>query len=268
MADLGTGGFRDNTVPLSNDVPNRASDQNLLRAGLLGSTTQSLYRGYMVTAPSGSAQTAGTQRTPYTFNFHFNPTNVNFAYDFNDSMLTPEQRAQTGVQDDGVPLLVSGASVSFTMVLDRSLEIAAVPQGLDSTGNLGVLHDIRVLQKLVGSLDSGTNGQPNGTIVSVPVTVVFSESTGGAASPAGSLTAIGLNFTGYLTMMDVDFQIFNYNMIPYRAEVRIVIRKIFDPIPDNGTGTGEVVGQNTPAEITAANDAAEAGGGRKYVGGD
>lgn len=227
---FGSGGTADGSVPNSNWPTNRASDFNLTQSGLLTGQSQAsaignrLYRGYLRSV----ASTASDQS--YIFNFHYNPTEINFAYDFNEDQLTAEA---LGTEQSSVPNLVGGASVSFTMRLDRTQEMAAISQGADSPGNLGVLHDLRVLQKLVGALDSGSDGKTNGQIVSVPVNVVFSNQLGNPVAPTeATLTSTGLNFRGYITGMQVTFTQFNYLMVPNRADVDVVVRKVFEPNPN------------------------------------
>lgn len=289
MADesdiFGAGGIADSTAPLSNNPPNRVSDFNLIRAGLLGQydglagsslagvTPSSpgapmLYRGYLVSTQgmvlNSKGQDAKKQPPKYYFGFHYNPTEINFAYDMNEDTLTPEA---LGGENAAITNLVGGASVSFQMRLDRTLEMAAISQGPDSPGNLGVLHDMRVLQKLVGGLDSGGSGNSNGQIISVPVNVVFSNQLGNSVAPTEAvLTSTGLNFRGYLTSMQVTFTQFNYLMVPTRAEVDVIIRKVFNPGTTNSADDPAALGDpntNKPGTQPGFSSGAV---GRSYAG--
>lgn len=225
------GGITDRTTPTQNSPPNLVADYNLGQSGILDPTGRviALYRGYLKSI-------SGSKPSMY-FGFHYNPTEINFAYDFDESQLTPIQVDSASV---GIPRLVGGASVSFTMRLDRTRELAAISQGPDSPGNLGVIHDMRVLQKLVGGLDAtNKDGSKNtGQMNSIPVTVAFSNQLGNAVNPTDSeLTSTGLNFRGWITSFQVTFTQFNYLMVPSRANVDVTIRKVFDPSPDTSPGS-------------------------------
>lgn len=163
-----------------------------------------LARGYMKNL-SGSKT--------ITFNFMYNPPEVIYGYDISEQQLSPDE-LENNPAFAGIPYLVNGASISFMLYFDRSVEMAERPMGPiadTSPMRLGVLHDLAVYERLVGDIS-------NGTVVSKPILVKFSR---------GTHVAGGLNFKGYIVGTQVTFKQFNQDMIPTRMEMSVTMRKSY-----------------------------------------
>jgi hypothetical protein len=100
------------------------------------------------------------------FTFLYNPSSVSVAHTVStsDAAFDPAVRPIT---DPGTVLLPTGASVSFSLLLDRTYEVSNPENfgstGLSSAGELGVAADINALYAIVGilHLQTTTPGVPS-----------------------------------------------------------------------------------------------------------
>lgn len=179
--------------------------------------SRSVRRGYMTTPPS--------RKPKIILNFMYNPNEINFAYDVNESLLAQETQDQENpLGSPQIPLLVGGASVSFVLLFDRTMEAAGggkSPNAYDPAA-IGVLADLAVFEKLVGADFN------NGQLISTPAEVKFSSGTTGAGGPL-------LGFTGYIIAAGVTMTQFTQNMVPTRCELSVRMRKVFVPPPEGTT---------------------------------
>jgi hypothetical protein len=212
-----SGGHQNNTQAFgrASNVPRNVPLMN----GTMTDSTRVLLRGYMTTPP--------TRKPKIVFNFMYNPNEIASAYDTDESQLATETLVTADpAAFEGIPRLVGGASTSFVLLFDRTVEVAArtkaTSHGSNSPRDIGVLHDLAVFEQLVGDLGAGQ-------IVSTPIEVFF---TRGRYGP-------GLNFKGYITGAGITFTQFNQYMIPTRCEISIVMRRVFitDPLPNEPNAT-------------------------------
>lgn len=179
-----------------------------------------------------------------TFQFMYNPPEVNYSYDINEGMLSADALAQDPAGLQGVPNLVGGSSISFMLYFDRSIEVAAgrrMGGPSNRPGDIGVMHDLAVYERLVGEVGSGT-------VVSQPVKVYFTR--GPKAGP-------GLNFRGLITGTHIVFKQFSQEMIPTRMEMAITMRRLYVPGSDLSAAQAEAktATQKKQVAVAAAKDA-------------
>lgn len=216
--------------PSYNDISFRSRGNSipLIGDGYISGNKVPAHRGFMCT-PAGT-------KPKIIFHFMYNPNEVRNAYDINQQMLAPETLlGQDPAAYEEVNNLVGGASISFALLIDRTVEVAN-RQGSSSgtsAARIGVLHDLAVFEQLVGNLGAGQ-------IVSRPIEVHF---TGrGTFSP--------LNFKGYITACEILFGgpegMFNQSMIPTRCSISITMRRVFvaDPSASSSQSGGVTTTNN------------------------
>lgn len=133
------------------------------------SATGGLKRGYLRQAYTTT--TSGPTPTQRTFAFLYNPSSVSVSHTIStsDAAYDPAVRP---ILDPGTTLLPTGASVSFSLLLDRTYEVSNPANFGTSTidangvGELGVAADINTLYALVGILHLQTSSP------SLPSTVI------------------------------------------------------------------------------------------------
>lgn len=155
--------------------------------------------------------------TPLQLDFMYNPTSVKIEYNFNENALDASQMSSG---ENAVTNLMSGISVSFSILFDRTAERAArrIDKSYggsdeDSAGNVGVISDVRILDKLVGVFDG------SGVPTNMPCKLFLSGND-------------SFTFEGFLTGAAVEFQKFDTDMVPILAGFAVSMRAFF--VPKNG----------------------------------
>jgi len=153
-----------------------------------------------------STNTGLTSNSYYLF-FLWNPNQIQVSMSMDPTQLPPIQLAGS------IPLApnsLTGQSVSWSLIFDRTYDIAYSP---NPEQNRGVLRDVAALYNLVGTFQSDGS-----TPYLVPVEVVF-----------GRTSDAVWGFTGYITSFDITYGIFKHNMIPARCEVQITMLARYIP---------------------------------------
>jgi hypothetical protein len=161
------------------------------------------------------------------FRFMYNPPEVNYAYDIDESKLNADAVAQDPSGLAGISNLVGGSSISFLLYFDRSIEVATAVRKAgpsNDPGQIGVMHDLAVYERLIGDVGSGT-------VVSKPIKVFFTR--GVKAGP-------GLNFRGIINSTHITFKQFSQEMIPTRMEMSISMRRMYVPGQEDAAAQKQV----------------------------
>jgi hypothetical protein len=203
-----------------------------LRQGIIQQTDD------VVAAAGTTVQSDGTsisQPYPYACRFMFNPPDFTVGYGINTNVLPLGQ--MTPAQLQGKAFYAGQTSISFSLLFDRTYEIAYGPGGTYNADlrKIGVYADIAALEAVVGvrsvsTTNPGANDQSGatasvlktsggstllGNMSMVPVYILF----GGGSGPGGD--SVGMGFAAYITSMTVNYGLFSSSMVPTRASVQI-----------------------------------------------
>jgi hypothetical protein len=197
-----------------------------LRQGIIQQTDD-------LVTPGGASASDGTslnQPYPYACRFMFNPPDFEVGYNVNTDVLPLGQ--MTPAQTAGKSFYAGQTSISFSLLFDRTYEVAYGPGGSyqDDLRKIGVYADVAALEAVVGvrsvSTASGSNagvlkdGSGKtllGNMTLVPVYIVFG---GGIDRVTGDVT-VGMGFVAFITSMRVSYGLFSSSMVPTRASVVI-----------------------------------------------
>lgn len=228
----------------------------MLQYSLYGGTDK-LYRGYIT--DQTPARTSGNF---YKLNFLYNPSTVseNRSIDANNQGILP----QYARADDPTPtpLLPLNASVSFSLLFDRTFEMWDMSYHGSNVGSMGVLADVLILFGMVG-ITQVTNGSVD---TSKPITV---PGPGGANLNVDSLTGVmqyipvytyfgsawassynNLKYYGYINSIGVTWTHWSQDMIPMRCGVSISMTLLPPMIKTANSTTSTDTSSNPPTGKT------------------
>jgi hypothetical protein len=116
-----------------------------------------LYRGYMKTATKtdGEPLTAGENKSQYWLFFRYNPSSVSVNYALG-AKSRPVPGMYLGDQGSAKLLGLTGGSLSFSLLFDRTYEMSDPSQHGTWAGDLGVLADSHVIYNMVGMNEKPT----------------------------------------------------------------------------------------------------------------
>lgn len=157
----------------------------------------------------------GPQKYPYACRFMFNPTTLDVGYAtdesvFDPSKLTPDQAA-------AVALVPGKTSLSFSLLFDRTYEVAYGPSGSvpRDLRNIGVYADIAALENVVGARYNFAT-KADAVIQPMGIRPCYFVFGGGAGN-------VGLTFIGAIVQMQVTYSSFSERMVPVRAGVQLQV---------------------------------------------
>lgn len=153
------------------------------------------------------------QRFPYACRFMFNPTAIEVSYATDESAFDPA--TMSAAQSAGVAVVPGKTSISFSLLFDRTFEVAYGPSTLRPRDlrDIGVYADIGALESVVGSRFNFASNSKN--VIQLmglrPCYFIF----------GGGNNNVGLSFIGAITSMTVTYSSFSERMVPVRAGVII-----------------------------------------------
>lgn len=181
-----------------------------------------------------------------TLRFLYNPTRYAMAYQMNGATFPAVYLPQ---DQNFVPNLITGVTLSFTLLFDRVAESWKDPK------NPGVFVDLAVLENVCGVLD-------NGVLNSYPVSLYFANQIAGP--PGATSPGFAGKFYGVITSVAVDFLLYNKNMIPTQCFVNITMEQRWQSTNASGTAATPSPPGTPPGTVgpqgprTGGSDAADA----------
>jgi hypothetical protein len=241
-------------------VVNPAFDKRILRLSQLqGTGTSAFQRGYLLTATRRNPSVAGRNAKRYRVNFLYNPSDITVSHsvqlDNNATALPQELRSDADV---GQVLGVTGSSLSFSLLFDRTYECANTGIWNRPEAAMGCYADVVTIYGLVGISEptltpSATQipyapgqGPPNsGVTTQGPVSTTPTTTTSNANAeqkygimklnpvfavfcpvrtldPSGFSTGVSMmRYYGYINSLSVQYTHWTQRMIPVRCVVSI-----------------------------------------------
>lgn len=239
-------------------VSNPAFDKRILRLNLIpGSGTTAFQRGFLQTATRRSPSVAGKSSQRYRVNFLYNPSDLSESrsVNINDNAtaLPTELRSDA---DIGQVLGITGASISFSLLFDRTYEVANPEIWDKPEAAMGCYSDIVAIFGLTGisqaTLRPSTTQVPyapgqgpnnpgvgTGPLSPSPTTSANAnaEQTYGimklnpvfavfcpvrALDAAGSSTGVSMmRYYGYINSLSISYTHWSQRMIPVRCVVSV-----------------------------------------------
>jgi hypothetical protein len=156
--------------------------------------------------------------------FFFNPSVLNFSYNLRNDLYTPGQ--QTAEEQD-VRFLPDTRAFALELLFDRTYEVyrgmvenspAGVGAGPRALKEVGVLEDIRQLERMIGINEEGL------PLVGVPL-IFYPSGKGSNEAYTGAFSEIRC----YIQSMNVAYTMFSHNMVPVRAAVDIQLMQTYSP---------------------------------------
>lgn len=150
-----------------------------------------------------------------SFAFHFNPGSVDFNHSMDTQTSADLQSAQTNDQNAATGAQVvalSYATVSFTILLDRTYELWSGDRSLANAAHQGVWHDIVTLYQMVGII----KGTDLSSIQPLAYWEGFLLLDGKSSLNVGSPTLYG-----YLNGIQHTLTHWTHDMIPIRATMSV-----------------------------------------------
>lgn len=174
-------------------------------------------------------------KTLTQFHFLYNPTEIDFQFGFDPTVL--QAAADMSESDRASLSLLTNISISWSLYLDRRFEVQ------DGTRPEGILFDLYVLERLMGV-----------------------EKSGGAVAPSIIEARFGPYFsaTGFMNQLNVQMVEFSPRMVPTVARLDLGLMGMFGTRPDwatvntplNGTGlpdfTDAPINQNPADSVQGA----------------
>lgn len=214
--------------------------------------TATLTGAALVPAGPGGEQAAAQSGGFFSLFFLYNPTEVDVSYSLNTSeQVTPAYLRSSA--DSGIPLVMSGGTLGFSLLFDRTYEVNYGSAG-NMAHDLGVLVDTHALFGMTGitmplsaaqggtgtaaAVAKGTGGSVAavsanavvGVMSMLPVWAVFPTILGANYGQIG--TGVGklrtpmpdislMQYFGYITSISIAYSHFTQRMIPFRCGVQI-----------------------------------------------
>lgn len=181
------------------------------------SATGGLKRGYIRQAYSTT--TSGPTPSQRMFTFLYNPSSVSVSHAVSTSVAAYDPAVRPAI-DPGTVLLPTGATVSFSLLLDRTYEVSNpanfATNSLDanSVGELGVAADINALYAIVGILHLQTTSPalPSTVIPGLPGSATNTQKAEAIAlqviqseGPSSAKAAIDSGLQAYVTQTQLKF---------------------------------------------------------------
>lgn len=196
-----------------------------------------VYRGYMREFFHPGQGNKPKPKETYQLSFLYNPNTVSVGYDLSagSNQYMPWMQTSEGLEGTSSPGM-AGITMSFDLLLERlGIPGAPVPKNVTAYKPDGVMHDIRIFDKIL-SRGMGGDNKLVYSYMSV-VRVRFSRHGGGIHPPLG--------FIGVITGASLNYTRFNIDMVPVRASIGVTLRAYMTnpEITEDGTsGPGGNVG--------------------------
>lgn len=244
-------------------VSNPAFDKRILRLSRVeGTQTTAFQRGFLVTATRQNPSIAGQTQKKYRVNFLYNPSDLSESrsvnIDSNGSVLPPSLKSDADV---GQPLGVTGATITFSLLFDRTYEVANPEIWNRPEAAMGCYADISAMFGLTGiseptlrpsttqipyapgqgpnnsgvtttpgplpstSSTTSANAPPEqtyGIMKIIPVFAVFCPVR--TLDPAGFSTGVSMmRYYGYINSLGIAYTHWTQRMIPVRCAITVTM---------------------------------------------
>lgn len=165
-------------------ITNPAFDKRILRlAQIHGSGTTKFQRGFLITAQRKNPSAATRAQRRYRVNFLYNPSDLSVSHSVNlndnATALPTELRSDA---DIGQVRGLTGASMSFSLLFDRTYEVANRDIWNRPEAAMGCYADITALYGMCGITEPTTASTSLQTVYTAPSTTT----TNGVAAPASA----------------------------------------------------------------------------------
>lgn len=184
-----------------------------------------LYRGMMQTRATQNVSAQGNNQ--YRVNFLYNPSTINESRSLDlDNKVLPSYARRP--DDPGQYATGLNATLSFSLLFDRTFELWDASYGNTDAGKYGVSVDVNAFYNMlnINQLNTASpvqfaGGTPfastqkyalvvQGTMAATPVDIYFGYKSAGA-----------LKYFGYVSQFDVTYTHFSQKMVPMRCTVNV-----------------------------------------------
>lgn len=240
---------------------NPAFDKRILRLPLMqGSGTSAFQRGYLITATRTNPTVGSRAAKKYRVNFLYNPSDITVSHqanlDNNATALPPQLRSDA---DSGQIIGATGASLTFSLLFDRTYEVANTDTWNRPESAMGCYADVVTIYGLVGISEptltpsvvqvpyAPGQGPNNAGVVTTPgpgpTTTTTTTANANAEQtygimkfnpvfavfcpvrtldPSGSSTGVSMmRYYGYINSLSVQYTHWSQRMVPIRCVISV-----------------------------------------------
>lgn len=206
--------------------------------------TPNLQKGYMIWDVAGGnmGYTGGAYGGRCTFNFMYNPEQVNASYSIQDTSL----QAALMFNNPGASSVVAvplSQYVSWTLYFDRTFEVNyGQPSGANNDpAIIGVQADVLQMMQFTGMLSNQMNSSTTsagsllankgGIMGNIYSWVYFGQNVDqqGSANGGNSAAANRLGYFGFVSGWEVTYTAWTQNMVPYRCSMSVSFQILAAP---------------------------------------